>query len=89
VHAVGDDLLGLHNLTVTFLGQDCRTVGRIDTDAADEAGVLPAGTRFVVVTDRLGIGTTVSLTIGGKPPEKCRQPAVSRRFRGRSDPLVW
>jgi hypothetical protein len=64
VHAVGDDLLGLHNLTVTFVSQDCRTVGRIDTDAADEAGVLPAETRVVVVTDRLGIGTTVSLTVG-------------------------
>jgi putative nucleotidyltransferase with HDIG domain len=64
VHAVGDDLLGLHNLTVTFVSEDCRTVGRLDTDAADEAGVLPAGTRFVVLTDRLGIGTTVSLTVG-------------------------
>lgn len=64
VKATGSDLLGLHNLTVTFLSQDCRVVGRLDTPAADEAGVLPAGTRFAVVSDRLGIGTAVTLTVG-------------------------
>jgi hypothetical protein len=60
----GSDLLGLHDLTATFLSQTCEVLGQLDTPAADETGVLPAGTRFVVVTDRLGIGTTVTLTVG-------------------------
>ncbi len=62
--ATGSDLLGLHNLAVTFVGQDCKVVGQLDTPAADEAGVLPVGTRYVVVSDRLGIGTSVTLTVG-------------------------
>jgi len=64
VKAAGSDLLGLHNLAVTFVSQDCKVVGQLDTPAADEAGVLPAGTHFVVVSDRLGVGTTVTLTVG-------------------------
>ena len=64
VKATGSDLLGLHNLAVTFVSEDCETVGELDTPAADEAGVLPAGTRYVVVSDRLGIGTSVTLTVG-------------------------
>jgi putative nucleotidyltransferase with HDIG domain len=64
VKATGSDLLGLHNLAVTFVSQDCNVVGELDTPAADEAGVLPVGTRFVVVSDRLGIGTQVTLTVG-------------------------
>jgi hypothetical protein len=64
VKATGSDLLGLHNLAVVFLTGDCTVVGQLDTQAADEAGVLPAGTRFVVVSDRSGIGTAVSLTVG-------------------------
>lgn len=64
VKATGSDLLGLHNLAVTFVSEDCQTVGELDTAAADEAGVLPAGTRYVVVSDRLGVGTSVTLTVG-------------------------
>jgi hypothetical protein len=64
VKATGSDLLGLHNLVVTFLSQNCSVLGQLDTPAADEAGVLPAGTRFVVVSDRSGIGTAVTLTVG-------------------------
>lgn len=64
VKATGSDLLGLHNLSVAFVGEDCKVVGQLDTPAPDEAGALPAGTRFVVVSDRLGIGTAVTLTIG-------------------------
>ena len=64
VKVTGSDLLGLHNLAVAFVTEDCRTVGQLDTPAADETGVLPAGTRYVVVSDRLGIGTSVTLTIG-------------------------
>jgi hypothetical protein len=64
VKVSGSDLLGLHNLAVAFLSEGCEVLGQLDTPAADEAGVLPAGTRFVVVSDRLGIGTTVSLTVG-------------------------
>ena len=64
VKVTGSDLLGLHNLAVVFVSEDCQTVGQLDTPAADEAGLLPAGTRYVVVSDRLGIGTSVTLTIG-------------------------
>jgi hypothetical protein len=64
VKATGSDLLGLHNLAVVFLTGDCEIVGQLDTGAADEAGVLPARTRFVVVSDRSGIGTAISLSVG-------------------------
>ena len=64
VKATGSDLLGLHNLAVVFVDEACTVVGQMDTPAADEVGVLPAGTRFVVVSDRLGIGTSVTLTVG-------------------------
>jgi len=64
VKVTGSDLLGLHNLAATFVSEDCRTVGQLDTPAADEVGVLPVGTRYVVVSDRLGIGTSVTLTVG-------------------------
>ena len=64
VKVTGSDILGLHDLAVTFLSQSCQVVGQLDTPAADEAGVLPAGTRFVVVSDRSGIGTAVTLTVG-------------------------
>ena len=47
-----------------FVNEDCTLVGQLDTAAADEAGVLPAGTRYVVVSDRLGIGTAITLTVG-------------------------
>jgi hypothetical protein len=47
-----------------FLSESCEGLGQLDTEAADETGVLPGGTRFVVVSDRLGVGTTVSLTVG-------------------------
>ena len=60
----GSDLLGLHNLAATFVGADCTVLGQLDTDAADEAGVLPAGTKYVVVSDRSGLGTAVTLTVG-------------------------
>ena len=64
VKVTGSDLLGLHNLAVVFVSEDCQALGKLDTPAADEAGVLPAGTRYVVVSDRLGIGTSVTLTVG-------------------------
>ncbi|HEV7861260.1 MAG TPA: HD-GYP domain-containing protein [Acidimicrobiia bacterium] len=64
VKATGSDLLGLHNLAVTFLDRACSVVGQFDTAAADEAGVLPEGTHYVVVSDRLGLGTAVTLTVG-------------------------
>ncbi|HYH52353.1 MAG TPA: HD-GYP domain-containing protein [Acidimicrobiia bacterium] len=64
VTATGSDLLGLHNLAAVFVDADCNVLGQLDTPAADEAGVLPAGTRFVVVSDRLGVGTAVTLTVG-------------------------
>jgi putative nucleotidyltransferase with HDIG domain len=64
VKVTGSDLLGLHNLSVAFLSADCHVLGQLDTPAADEAGVLVEGTRYIVVSDRLGIGTTVRLTVG-------------------------
>jgi hypothetical protein len=64
VRVTGSDLLGLHNLTAWFVSEDCTPLGELNTEAADEAGVLPAGTHYVVVSDRLGIGTSITLTIG-------------------------
>ena len=64
VKVSGSDLLGLHNLAATFVGADCTVLGQLDTDAADEAGVLPAGTKYVVVSDRSGLATAVTLTVG-------------------------
>ena len=64
VKVSGSDLLGLHNLAATFVGADCSVLGQLDTAAADEAGVLPAGTRYVIVSDRSGLGTAVTLTVG-------------------------
>jgi hypothetical protein len=64
VKATGSDLLGLHNLAVTFLSQDCVVTGQLDTPEPEEAGVLPPGTRYVVVSDRSGVGTAVTLTVG-------------------------
>jgi putative nucleotidyltransferase with HDIG domain len=64
VKVTGSDLLGLHNLSVSFVSGDCRVVGQLDTPAADEAGVLPAGTRYVIVSDRTGLGTAITLTVG-------------------------
>jgi hypothetical protein len=64
VKVAGSDLLGLHNLAVSFVSAGCRIVGQLDTPAADEAGVLPAGTRYVIVSDRTGFGTSIALTVG-------------------------
>jgi hypothetical protein len=64
VRLTGADLLGLHNLDATFYTETCEVAGQLAGPAADEAGPLPAGTRFVVVTDRLGIATSVELLVG-------------------------
>jgi hypothetical protein len=64
VRLSGSDLLGLYNLDATFYSETCEVVGRLAGPAADEAGFLPAGTRFVVVTDGLGIATTVEFSVG-------------------------
>ncbi len=64
VRLTGSDLLGLHNLDADFYSEDCQLVGRLAGPAADETGSLSAGTRFVVVTDRLGIATAVELSVG-------------------------
>jgi hypothetical protein len=64
VRLTGSDLLGLHNLDAAFYSESCELLGRLAGPAADETGSLPAGTRFVVVTDRLGIATAVELVVG-------------------------
>lgn len=64
VRLTGSDLLGLHNLDAAFYSESCELVGRLAGPAPDETGSLPAGTRFVVVTDRLGIATAVELVVG-------------------------
>lgn len=64
VRVTGSDLLGLHNLDAAFYTEDCKLVGSLAGPAPDEAGALPAGTRFVVITDRLGIATTVQFSVG-------------------------
>lgn len=63
VRVTGRDPLGLHDLDVTFYSEDCESRGRL-AEASDEHGPLPAGTRFVVVTERTGLFTTVNVVVG-------------------------
>lgn len=65
VRVRGRDALGLHELDVAFFSDTCEEVGRLTGTGRDEEGVLPAGgTRFVVVAERMGVGTEVELRAG-------------------------
>lgn len=64
VMANGQDLLGVHDLVVTFYSANCDELDRLDQPGQDAAGSLPAGTVFVGVSDRSGLATSVDLTVG-------------------------
>ena len=51
-----------HALDAVFYSESCEVLGRI-TGGAEAAGTLPVGTRFVAVTDRSGILTTVEIVV--------------------------
>ncbi len=58
VTAVGTDAAGIHDLDVFFFDEDCAPMGSLNTDAVNEAGPMPAGTKYVLVTAFLGIRIT-------------------------------
>lgn len=64
VRVQGDDALGLYDLDVVFYSAECVELGRLAGGGPDEKGTLPAGTRFIVVTERSGIDTAVELFVG-------------------------
>lgn len=64
VRVVGDDALGLYDLDAVFYSADCTELGRLGGGGPDEEGALPAGTRFIVVTERSGVDTAIELLVG-------------------------
>ena len=58
VSIVGADATGAHDLDVFFFDEACTPVGSINTDAVDELGPMPAGTKYVLVTAFIGLEIT-------------------------------
>ena len=52
-----------YDLDMHFYSRRCRLLGGRGGERAHEQGRLEAGTRFVVVSERLGVGTGVSLVL--------------------------
>ncbi len=52
----------LYDLDLYFFDADCAPIGTAASSAADEAGALPTGTRYVVTSNWLGGGVEVTLT---------------------------
>lgn len=50
VSITGGDLSGLHDLDIHFFDDSCTPTGALNTELADEFGLMPAGTAFVLVT---------------------------------------
>lgn len=55
VSIVGADATGFHDLDIFFFDEGCAPRGSISTDAVDEMGPMPAGTRYVLVTAFVGV----------------------------------
>jgi hypothetical protein len=58
VTITGGDATGAHDLDLFFFDEACGSLGSINTDAVDELGPMPAGTRYVLVTAFLGVEIT-------------------------------
>ncbi len=54
----GGDATGLHDLDIFFFDEACAPTGSINTDAVDEMGPMPAGTRYALVTAFAGVEIT-------------------------------
>jgi hypothetical protein len=59
----GVSSLGRHDLDMRFFSAHCRSLGSVSTASPNESGLLPEGTRFVVVGETRGIDTEVRLTV--------------------------
>ena len=56
----GGDASGMHDLDLYFFDDACAPTGSSSTAAADEFGVMPAGTQYVLVTAFTGLEVTFS-----------------------------
>jgi hypothetical protein len=63
VVARGDSGIGTYDLDIRFFSPTCDFLGAVRTERSDEAGVVPEGTRFVVVSETRGLDTGVHLTV--------------------------
>ena len=59
----GGGSIGAYDLEMRFFSASCDFLGSVSTRNADEGGVLPAGTHFVVVQESRGVDTVVHLTV--------------------------
>ena len=55
VIVTGSDATGIHDLDMNFYDAECNSTGVASTEASDEMGVFPAGTKYVVVTAFYGV----------------------------------
>jgi hypothetical protein len=55
VGVTGSDAGAGHDLDMYFYDESCGSTGSASTEAADEIGVFPAGTKWVVVTAFFGV----------------------------------
>lgn len=63
VVARGDSGIGTYDLDIRFFSPTCDFLGAVRTERSDEAGVVPEGTRFVVVSETRGLDNGVHLTV--------------------------
>ena len=54
----GTDASGMHDLDLYFFDDGCVPTGESSTEASDEVGVMPAGSKYVLVTAFLGTEIT-------------------------------
>lgn len=52
----GADLVGVHDLDLSFFDEDCAPTGSLATDAGDEIGLVEPGSKYVLVTAFFGTG---------------------------------
>jgi hypothetical protein len=62
INGESDDPIG-YNLDAFFYSEGCDPLGSLQSGAPNEAGPMPAGTRYVVVDQPLGLDTQVSLAV--------------------------
>jgi hypothetical protein len=61
--SVKGDGAGVWDLDMYFYNSSCQPIGQVATEAADETGVIPSGTKYVVTHLYLGAALPVTLTI--------------------------
>lgn len=51
----GSDATGAHDVDMYYFDAECNSTGATSTEATDEFGVFPAGTKWILVTAFLGV----------------------------------